>query len=274
MVGMPQVCPQLPYLWLLFGNPFPLEQPARPDIPLFQKSAAFPRDKHQQQQPRTLDPATRFSELEWRKGAGLVFPTEFTHPSASATPTDLFKVFRPKNGLLKYVHRTDAFTALIFIAGTCPDRRTPDPKAGWALVHARAPARPITQKSKRPFGDDGSQTSNRAELRAALATLRFEFGPNEEGFRTLVIVINSKYVVEGSTTWAETWIEKQWKTSEGEDVANRDLWEALLGEIEKAKERNMAVQFWKIPKEWNVDAHDAAMKATEQPAADSFQDQI
>lgn len=64
------------------------------------------------------------------------------------------------------------------------------------------------------------------------------------------------------------------KTSKGGDVANRDLWEALLGEIEKAKERNMAVQFRKIPKEWNVDAHDAAMKATEQPAADSFQDQI
>lgn len=101
MAGMPQVCPQLPYLWLLFRNPFPLEQPARPDIPLFQNSAAFPRDKHQQQQPRTLDPATRLNELEWRKGAGLVFPTEFTHPSASATPTDLFKVFRPKNGLLK-----------------------------------------------------------------------------------------------------------------------------------------------------------------------------
>lgn len=47
----------------------------------------------------------------------------------------------------RYVHRTDAFTALIFIAGTCLDRRTPDPKAGWAPVHARAPARPITQKS-------------------------------------------------------------------------------------------------------------------------------
>lgn len=101
MVGMPKVCPQLPYLWLLFGNPFPLEQPATPDIPLFKNSAAFPRDKHQQQQPRTLDPATRLNEVEWRKGAGLVFPTEFTHPSASATPTDLFKVFRPKNGLLK-----------------------------------------------------------------------------------------------------------------------------------------------------------------------------
>ncbi|KAK4645145.1 hypothetical protein QC761_310780 [Podospora bellae-mahoneyi] len=214
----------------------------------------------------------------WRKGAGLVFPTEFTHPSASATPTDLFKGFRPKNGLLKYVHRTDAFTALIFIAGTCPDRRIPDPKAGWALIHARAPDYPkivsARLERKGPFGDDGSQTSNRAELRAALATLRFEFGPNEEGFRTLVIVINSKYVVEGSTTWAETWIEKQWKTSKGEDVASRDLWEALLSEIEKAKERNMAVQFWKIPKEWNVDAHDAAMKATEQPATDSFQDLI
>lgn len=135
--------------------------------------------------------------------------------SSSKFPPEQGDIMLAKMQSRRYVHRTDAFTALIFIAGTCLDRRTPDPKAGWALVHARAPDQDYPKivsarlERKWPFGDDGSQTSNRAELRAALATLRFEFGPNEEGFRTLVIAINSKYVVEGSTTWAETWIEKQ-----------------------------------------------------------------
>jgi ribonuclease HI len=53
------------------------------------------------------------------------------------------------------------------------------------------------------------------------------------GFSTLVIATDSDYVVKGATEWVSSWIRKGWKTAKGTAVQNRDLWEALLGEVER-----------------------------------------
>jgi ribonuclease HI len=83
--------------------------------------------------------------------------------------------------------------------------------------------------------------------------------------RKLVIATDSEYAVEGSTNWAKNWVKDGWKKfiydkgrrlRKMEDAKNRDLWEALLGEIETYKDRGMEIQFWRIPRDWNhlVDA--------------------
>jgi ribonuclease HI len=113
-------------------------------------------------------------------------------------------------------------------------------------------------EKKGPFGDDGDQTSNRAELRAVIAALRFRHWTGE-GFHTLVIATDSAYTAEGSTKWAKTWVKNGWTTHTGAEVKNKDLWTALLGEVERWKDEGMAVQFWRIPREWN-DVVDAAAK--------------
>lgn len=126
-------------------------------------------------------------------------------------------------------------------------------------------------EKKGPFGDVSPQTSNRAELRAVIAALRFRFWPGE-GCRRFVIATDSEYVVEGATNWVKTWVENGWKTiggygqRAGEDVKNRDLWEVLLGEVERYKTGHryyggMDIQFWKIPREWNAIADARAKKA-------------
>lgn len=115
-------------------------------------------------------------------------------------------------------------------------------------------------EKKGPFGDDSDQTSNRAELRAVIAALRFRYWPGE-GFHTLVIATDSEYVVQGSTKWAKKWVKNSWVTRGRVSVKNRDLWEALLGEIERYKDEGMAVEFWKIPREWNMVADAAAKEA-------------
>jgi ribonuclease HI len=114
---------------------------------------------------------------------------------------------------------------------------------------------------KGPFGNDSNQTSNRAELRAIIAALRFRYWPGE-GFHTLVIATDSEYAVEGSTEWARAWVENDWKKRVRRgwaDVKNKDLWEVLLGEIETYKDSGMAVELWRIPREWNT-VVDAAAK--------------
>jgi ribonuclease HI len=129
-------------------------------------------------------------------------------------------------------------------------------------------------EKKGPFGEDSAQTSNRAELRAVIAALRFRFWPGE-GFHTCVIATDSEYAVEGSTKWAKAWVENSWTTRTGAAVKNRDLWEVLLGEIERYKDQGMAVQFWRIPREWNSVADAAARgAAAEENAPDRWTERM
>lgn len=118
----------------------------------------------------------------------------------------------------------------------------------------------IALEEKEPFEDDGFPTPNRAELHAVIAGLHFLFRPGE-GFHTVVVATDSEYVVEGSTNWAKSWVESGWVSSDGTWISNRDLWGALLGQIERCKDHGMAVEFWRIPREWNTVADAAAKRA-------------
>ena len=132
------------------------------------------------------------------------------------------------NDLLELTLPNDGRIGLIRTDGPCLDNGREDPKAGWAFWHGFGPSGdPLVAsgrlEKKGPFGDDGLQTSNRAELRAVIAALRFRYWPGE-GFTTLVIATDSQYVVEGATNWARTWVENGWVRRAGGAVQNRDLW--------------------------------------------------
>lgn len=167
--------------------------------------------------------------------------------------------------IIRYVHRDDPRAALIYTDGACLNNGQPNPRAGWAFVHGPGlennPAIAAGRlESKGPFGDESIQSSNRAELRAVIAALRFRHWTGE-GFRTMTIATDSEYVVEGSTKWAKTWVKNDWKTSGNAAVKNKDLWEMLLGEVERWKDEGLSIRFWRIPRDWNKTADAAAKKA-------------
>ncbi|KAF5026350.1 hypothetical protein F66182_1558 [Fusarium sp. NRRL 66182] len=210
------------------------------------------------------------------RGTGNVFPSVFVPPS-SARPDTLFPVgishdATPK--VTRFIHRNDPKTMLIYTDGCCLNNGQADPKAGWAFVF-----RPQTSfanacvsgrlENKGPFGDDHSQTSNRAELRAVIGALGFRYWKGE-GFSTLVFATDSEYVVEGATKWVRSWLRKGWKTSKGAEVKNKDLWEALLGEVERFDTEGLKIQFWKIPREWNVEADRRAKEAAQDRDRENF----
>ncbi|KAI0396016.1 ribonuclease H-like protein [Xylariaceae sp. FL0594] len=128
-----------------------------------------------------------------------------------------------------------------------------NPQAGWAFVQgpgeAGKPPRTVTGRleNKGPFGDPATQTSNRAELRAVIAALGFRNWAGE-GYRNVVIATDSE-------------VQKWLRTASNGEVRNQDLWENLLGEVEKHHERGLSVEFWRIPREWNWDADKAAKRA-------------
>ncbi|KAI1472708.1 ribonuclease H-like domain-containing protein [Daldinia caldariorum] len=215
--------------------------------------------------------------LEIRRGMGRVIPTKFVPPTASITPTELFPAQRTSSGYTRYIRRGDRKSILTFTDGACLNNGQPDPRAGWAVVlgpgHAGDPAIVSRRVETRgPFGDEGIQSSNRAELRAVIATLRIRNWVRE-GYTTIVIATDSEYVVEGSTTWARTWTGNSWRTRAGGNVKNQDLWEMLLGEFERWKEEGLSVKFWRISRDWNTTADAAAKQAASMKKAyDVFTD--
>lgn len=71
-------------------------------------------------------------------------------------------------------------------------------------------------------GGEAHTTNNRMELMAAIMAL--------EALRedcVIALYTDSQYVRQGITEWMPGWVRRQWKTSGGDPVKNRDLWERL-----------------------------------------------
>ncbi len=72
-------------------------------------------------------------------------------------------------------------------------------------------------------GREESTTNNRMELTAVISAL--ESVPNEH---EITIYTDSAYVLNGITRWVKGWQRNNWKTSQKENVLNKDLWEKLV----------------------------------------------
>ncbi|KAK7974012.1 RNase H domain protein [Apiospora arundinis] len=217
-----------------------------------------------------------FRSIEKRRGTGRAFPSKFCPPSSTITPTELFVRRHSWMRPTRYTHRDNPYMLLLLTDGACLNNGQANPKAGWAFVHqpglVAGDPDVVAQgrlEGKGPFGDDTIQSSNRAELRAVIAALRFHDWVGEH-YNMVVIATDSEYVVEGSTVWAKNWVRNGWMTKGRAPVKNSDLWEMLLGEVERWEEKGLAIQFWRIPREWNGVADAAAKKAAEGYVVDEW----
>lgn len=151
---------------------------------------------------------------------------------------------------------------LVYTDGSCRYNGTKLARAGCAFVYG-----PPTSYYERnyasfalemcgPFGDECiTAISERAELRAVIGALRY-FDWASENIQSLVVACDAQYVVDGATVHARRWIMRDWMTLylPRRPIAHRDLWECLLGEIEKLAAKGVVVSFWWIPREWNTEA--------------------
>ncbi|CAH0043432.1 unnamed protein product [Clonostachys solani] len=217
----------------------------------------------------------------WDKtqGIGRAFPSKFQSVSS---PGELFvSTVTAGSDTPRFVHRNDPAQVLVFVDGACFNNGQQEPRAGWAVVFGLPTNRRMNNgcytvsgrlEDKGPFGGSKTATSNRAELRAAIAALRL-CDWQAEDYANLVIATDSSYVVDGATEWTKKWVRNGWKNNTGGDVKNRDLWELVLGEVERWVDKGFAVDFWKIPRELNQEADRAAKLITQTgPAVDEFKD--
>jgi ribonuclease HI len=112
---------------------------------------------------------------------------------------------------------TPASPIIVFTDGAA--KGNPGP-GGWGVIVV-TPDQRVTELG----GGSPHTTNNKMELSGAIAALRHvasEPGP-------VAIYTDSTYVIQGITQWVWGWRKRGWKTAQGGDVLNRDLWEDLSG---------------------------------------------
>jgi len=115
---------------------------------------------------------------------------------------------------------THTFPIVVFSDGA--SKGNPGP-GGWGVVSV-TPDGQVTELG----GGEKHTTNNRMELTGAieaLAHLQNVPGP-------VAVYTDSTYVIKGIREWIWAWRRRGWKTAEGKDVLNRDLWEQLSSLVE------------------------------------------
>lgn len=120
---------------------------------------------------------------------------------------------------------------IVYTDGACSGNPGP---GGWAAVV-------LTPKDDSYFvqelgGGDRSTTNNRMEMTGVLEALKFllEQGADESQ-DGIVVYTDSTYVIRGITQWIWGWMRNNFKNSEGQDVANQDIWRELSQIVSQAK---------------------------------------
>lgn len=112
---------------------------------------------------------------------------------------------------------------IVFCDGACSGNPGP---GGWGTIVAT-----MDGHVRELGGGNPQTTNNQMEMRAALEALLFLAGkPGDVAIHT-----DSVYVIRGITQWIWGWMRNGWRTGEGKDVSNRELWQALAGAVADRK---------------------------------------
>lgn len=114
--------------------------------------------------------------------------------------------------------------AILFTDGA--SRGNPGP-GGWGAIAAW---QDVVCESG---GREVSTTNNRMELTAILEGLKLF----PDDIREIAVYTDSTYAMKGATQWVHGWQKNGWQTKAGDAVANRDIWEALVGVLHNKKVR-------------------------------------
>ena len=107
------------------------------------------------------------------------------------------------------------FPITVFCDGAA--KGNPGP-GGWGVVVV-TPDGHVTELG----GRAAHTTNNRMELTAAIEALAHV----ERASGLVAMYADSTYVINGIRDWIHGWRRRGWRTAEGNDVLNRDLWEQL-----------------------------------------------
>lgn len=80
-------------------------------------------------------------------------------------------------------------------------------------------------------GGEPATTNNRMEMSGVIGALAFVAGRAGH----LTIFTDSTYVIRGITQWVWGWKRNSWKTADGKEVSNQDLWQKMFDFVQGRK---------------------------------------
>ena len=116
----------------------------------------------------------------------------------------------------------------IFTDGACSSNPGP---GGWAAIIN------LKEETKILSGNKLDTTNNYMELMAAKEAVKYFIRKEDEHQCDNVrIMSDSAYVVNAiNKGWLKKWSKNGWKTKDGNDIANKELWKELHNLLEKDK---------------------------------------
>ena len=111
-------------------------------------------------------------------------------------------------------------SVVVFSDGAC--RGNPGPGAWGAVVQVKS-GELLLQRSGVQF----NTTNNQMELLGAIEGLSSVLDDNELKGKEVILISDSRYVVDGLKSWVAGWKKRGWKKSDGKPPENLDLWMQL-----------------------------------------------
>lgn len=150
---------------------------------------------------------------------------------------------------------------IIFTDGACSGNPGP---GGWGAIVA------YPEGQIKELGGQGEQTTNnQMELMGAIKALSWI----KDDPRPVYLYTDSVYVIRGITQWIFGWMRKGWTNSEGEPVANREIWQTLKALVDKRGAKNIQWKFCRghngVP--GNERCDEIAVKMTQRKWADLYE---
>jgi ribonuclease HI len=129
---------------------------------------------------------------------------------------------------MKYIAYTDGSS-----------RGNPGP-AGWSAII-------MNDDHVREYnGHEPLATNNQMELMGVVFVLKFILTHVTEkgsGESAVIIFSDSKYVVDGATSWIYSWVRNNWKSSTKKDVLNKEIWMEMWSSISSLKLAGVTIKF-------------------------------
>ncbi|NP_001272445.1 ribonuclease H1 [Falco peregrinus] len=108
--------------------------------------------------------------------------------------------------------------AVVYTDGCCSGNGRNRARAGIGVYWG--PGHPLNTSERLP----GRQTNQRAEIHAACKAIE---QAKSQNIRKLIIYTDSKFTINGITSWVDNWKTNGWRTSSGGSVINKEDFERL-----------------------------------------------
>jgi ribonuclease HI len=105
---------------------------------------------------------------------------------------------------------------IIYADGACKSNGKDNSNGGWGAILS------FKGVEKEICGGERNTTNNRMELMAVINALELLKRPCP-----VKLCCDSKYVLDGASSWMKGWKQNGWKTASKQPVKNEDLWRRL-----------------------------------------------